>query len=237
MFKRVFFWSVFMLMTSSLAASADNWEVQADWVDPFTGEQVSVARTKNSEGFTVSLFRSDDGRVRAIYALPISSFDRLPIEGRVLMIRPGTERSVEVRATLAPVQPGVWTRSNRVAVRDLIWHGQDPAPKNGTLRNLLDSDTLFARFFSEDGVAIDTSWTLDGSHQALAQALQIETVVSPVEQAWAKTVTETLIATRQRCEANGSYLDCWNSLEACSQILVDSRDMLSFESCMRSRGF
>ena len=71
--------SVFALMlfiSSAAAVSADGWELDNEWTDPFVGEQVPIAITTNEDDYSFGLFRSEDGRVRAIYSLPESTFDR-----------------------------------------------------------------------------------------------------------------------------------------------------------------
>ena len=224
-----FFWCCL-----SSSATADEWRVNPAWLDPFAGETVSAASVANEGGFEFVLFRSFDGRVRALYSLPRSSFDRLPVSGRVVMIRPGSERSVEIEATIGPDRWGGWTRSDGIAVRASMWHGGDPSPTTGTLRNILNSDTLYARFFTDDGRTIDTSWSLEGSHEAIAQALQIETSISEEEQEWASFVTDTLIAAGQRCGIN---TECTDALADCIDILVNDHDEEGFARCMTSRGF
>lgn len=216
----------------TIPASAEGWKLDADWVDPFVGDRVAIAITENEDGFRFGLFRSEDGRVRALYGLPESSFDRLPTDGRVLMIRPGSNRSVEIEAET--IQRGVTeqAKSNGMVIRGLIWHGQDPAPTTGTLRNLLDSDTMFARFFTETGQTIDTSWDMTGSHEPIAIALGISVSVDPAEQAWGALVTETLVGTMARCNANGPNAACTDRLNACINILVEHRDKARFDACM-----
>lgn len=218
-------------------AIAAEWEIIGEWTDPFVGEETSAARVINEDGFTFMLFRSEDDRVRALYSLPTSTFDRLPQKGRVLMIRPGEHDSKEIEAEIVPdgiVERG---RSDGIAVRDLIWHGQAPSPTRGTLRNILDSNRLYARFFLDDGRTVDTSWPLEGAHPALAEALKIEVAVDQADRDWADVVMNTLIARAQRCSANGPDRACVNAMDACGDILTEDRDKTGFEACMASRGY
>lgn len=219
------------------AAIAAEWEVVGEWTDPFVGDEISAARVTNEEGFTFMLFRSEDGRVRALYSLPSSTFDRLPQKGRVLMIRPGEHDSKEIEAEIVPdgiVEKG---RSDGIAVRDLMWHGQELSPTRGTLRNILDSDRLHARFFLDDGRTVDTSWSLDGANPVVAEALEIEVAVDQAERDWAEVVTNTFIAQAQRCSANGRDRSCINAMDACGDILTEDRDKPGFDACMASRGY
>lgn len=236
MSKKLVF-ALMLYIINTVAVSADGWTLDNEWTDPFVGEQVPIAITTNEDGYSFGLFRSEDGRVRAIYSLPESTFDRVPTDGRVLMIRPGSNRSSEIVAEV--VQRGVTedAKSNGIVVRDLIWHGQDPSPTTGTLRNLLDSETLFARFFTETGDTIDTSWNMAGSHPIIEQALEISVKISAGEQAWAALVTETLIGTMNRCNANGLNPECSNLLDACMDVLVVDKDKSGFDACLASQGF
>ncbi|MCW3783227.1 hypothetical protein [Defluviimonas salinarum] len=221
----------------SRTAIASPWELVEAWQDPFVGEVVPAARVVNDDGYSFAIFRSADGRVRAYYALPPSTFDRLPAEGRVLMIRPGTMDSVEIEAEIVPGRFVEKGRTDGLSVRDLIWHGQEPAPTRGTLRNLLDSDRLHARFFLDDGRTVDTDWMLDGAPPVIAQALTIETEVDQAERDWAKILAATLIGRVQSCSANGLNRACINTLDACGAILDKDRDTVGFEACMAARGF
>lgn len=222
---------------STVSVSADGWTLDSEWTDPFMGEQVPIATTTNEDGYSFGLFRSLDGRVRAIYSLPESTFDRVPTDGRVLMIRPGSNRSIEIEAEIVQRGVGEGAKSNGIMIRDLIWHGQDPSPATGTLRNLLDSDTLFARFFTETDDTIDTSWDMAGSHPIIEQALGISVRISAEEQAWAELVTETLIGTMNRCSANGPNLECSNLLNACIDLLMVDKKKAEFDACLASQGF
>lgn len=236
MFKDLVF-ALLLYSLSTVAVSADGWTLDNEWTDPFMGEKVPIAITTNEDGYSFGLFRSLDGRVRAIYSLPESTFDRVPTDGRVLMIRPGSNRSIEIEAEVVQRGVGEDAKSNGIVIRDLIWHGQDPSPATGTLRNLLDSDALFARFFTETGDTIDTSWNMAGSHPIIEQALGISAGISAEEQAWAALVTETLIGTMNRCNASGPNPECSNLLDACIDVLVVGKDKAKFDACLASKGF
>lgn len=224
-----------ILLSGNTTVSAEGWQLNADWVDPFVGEQIPIAFTTNDDGFSFGLFRSEDGRVRAIYSLPESTFDRIPKGGRVLMIRPGSNRSIEIEAEIVQNSITERAKSNGISVRSLIWHGEGSSPAVGTLRNVLDSEEMFARFFTETGPTIDTSWSMDGAHVVIEQALGISSVVSANEQEWAILEMEAITSTMNRCFADGRKLECSNSLDACIELLVIDRNVEGFGVCFASR--
>lgn len=231
--KRITF-SAAILLFSGFTVAAEGWSVNDDWFDPFTGEQVVAATTSNKDGFILHIFRSEDGKVRVIYSLPISSFDRLLTEGRVMIIRPDNTASSAIEAKLVPDRIIEYARSNGIAVRSMLWHGSGASPSFGTFRNVLDSSQLFARFFTDASTTVDTVWSLSGSHTALEQALGIEVNVDPAVQEWEQIAADTMSSTLKRCHLN---LSCAKRAQFCTPLLVDNKDREGFLQCMAQDGF
>lgn len=211
------------------AALAETWAVVEEWRDPIAGRTYTVATATNDEGMSIAIFRDTDKRVRAVYSIPVNIFDRLPIEGRVMSLRPGDLNVVEVEAAI--IDRGVTedARSDGRNVRDLLWHGQDPSPTRGTLRNILDSETLYARFYTDTGDTIDTSWSLSGAPEAISTAVGISAVAQPEAIEWSALQAELLISSVQRCERD---IDCMGKVTLCMDLLKSAADADAFRQCV-----
>jgi hypothetical protein len=229
-----------LLAVSLLGATqvaAAGWEILPKWQDPFVGEIVTAATSTNADGFSVTIFRSADKRVRAVYALPGTTFDRLREDGVVLMVRPDgfdvEEVSLDDTKYLAAM-----AETDRISVRDLLWHGSDPSPTFGTFRNMLDSTQLDARFFLDTGDAIDTSWSLAGAPEVIAEAIDIVVAVDPDLGAYNDMLTEALTQTDLKCRnAGDQMINCNRALTICWGHVVDDSNKPGFDVCMREAGF
>lgn len=203
------------------------------WRDPISGHKYTAASETNSEGFSIHIFRDTDGKVRALYSLPINTFDRMPTNGRVLAIRPGNFGPSEIEASDLNSDILEKAKSNGQSVRATLWHGQDPAPKRGTLRNMLDSDTLFARFYTDTGSTVDTEWSLKGAPGVIGKAAQFSATASPDDINWSNTQADLLISATNRC--NGD-IKCIKETASCMHFITESRDVDSFNQCVGKLG-
>lgn len=215
---------------------ADTWVLNERWSDPFSGEVVTAARTENKDGFGIAIFRSADDRVRAVFSLPNSSFDRLPLEGRVLLIRPDNFESREIEVKPRHLDVYRDATSNGMAVRNLLWHGEGSSPTRGTFRDMLDSTTLFGRFLTDEGLKIDTSWDLSGSRPILEAALSITASVDAEAQEWDNLVAETLINSSNRCTDGHVDVACLDAVSFCANYLITDKDLSGYKSCLAKAG-
>lgn len=216
-----------VLITASPAVA---WEVQQKWTDPLSGRDYLVATETNAEGYSVRIFRDTDSKVRAVYSIPASSFDRVLKDGRVLAIRPGQNAVEEIEAAMVKDPIIEKAQSNGVDVRDLLWHGEGASPTNGTLRKILDSTTLYARFYTDTGTHLDTQWSLTGSPEAIALVLGIEIAVDPELQTWDKLQTELSISAVNQCDNDPG---CVEKVLSCLDIISNGRDVEAFKACVK----
>lgn len=219
----------FLIASSSLPAFA--WDVVQDWRDPIGGRTYTAAVTTNDAGMSVVIFRDIDEKVRAVYSLPESSFDRIPIEGLVLAIRPGENSVVQIEAETTNSGPVERARSDGRNIRASLWHGGEPSPTRGTLRNMLDSDTLFARFHTDTGGTIDTTWSLDGAAQVIASAVGIDVDATDEAIEWSNVQTDLLISSSNRC---GRDFECQGEMTSCMEILKSIEDVARFNLCVET---
>lgn len=219
------------LVTAASSLPAFAWEVMEDWRDPIGGRTYTAAGATNDAGMSIVIFRDMDEKVRAVYSIPESSFDRLPKEGRVLAIRPGQLSVVEIEAEIVDNGITEKARSDGRHVRDLLWHGSDPSPTRGTLRDILDSDTLFARFYTDTGGQVDTSWSLKDAPAAIANALDIEVAASPEDIAWSTMQADLLLSSTRRCERD---VACMREMTKCMRMLESMADVDRFKRCVET---
>lgn len=205
------------------------WSVIEDWRDPIGGRTYTVASEINDEGMSISIFRDSDERVRAVYSIPESSFDRLPREGRVLSLRPGQLAVTDIEAAIIGDGITQSARSEGRSIRAILWHGQDPSPTLGLLRDILDSDTLFARFYTDNGGTIDTSWSLEGAPEAIATAIGIKANARSEDIEWANLQTELIVSSTRRCEVGSG---CLGKVIECVELLKTPEDVPAFNQCI-----
>lgn len=217
------------LLMIPISSAGFAWETIEDWLDPIGGHRYTAATTTNEDGFSLFIFRELDGKVRAVYSLPANTFDRMPYEGRVLAIRPDDFSASVLDASIVDSGVVEKARSNGQSVKDVLWHGEEPSPTRGTLRNILDSKVLFARFYTDMGSPLDTSWSLEGGPEAISRAANFEINADPDAVSWSNTQAELLIAATQRCGSNG---ECLKKTAACMQHITKNRDVEHYNSCL-----
>lgn len=220
-----------LAFTALLSSQALAWDVVEGWNDPINGRNYTVAAETNAGGFSIHIFRDTDKKVYVVYSIPTSSFDRMPTEGRVLAIRPDNNDVREVKATIVAGAFGDFTQSNGIDVRDKLWHGEGESPTKGTLRDILDSETLHARFYTDTGSFIETEWSLTGAPEAISSAIGISVAADPAAQAWDKQQTELLINATNRCGADGT---CLGRILPCFDLLTDVTKVEVFNACVKT---
>lgn len=213
------------LLVGLFALPAAAWEVIRDWRDPIGQRTHVAAGTTNSDGFSIYVFRDNDKKVYAVYSISRSSFEKLPIEGRVLMLRPGDNKVSEIKAEIL----GDDAKSDGKAVRDVLWHGEEPSPTFGTLRDILDSNVLYARFYTDTGKELDTEWSLLGARDAISAAIGIVAEVDPRVQARAKAAADILGGGVLRC---GIDFHCTDMVLRCSREFERHDDVERFRQCV-----
>lgn len=216
-------------LIAGTAFPAFAWSVLEGWRDPIGGRTHTAVGMTNDAGVSVVMFREEDQVVRAVFSLPPSSFDRLSRTGRVLALRADDQPSLDVIAVTTPDLILEEARSDTRNVRLVIWYSLSPAPTVGLFRELLDGDTLYARFFTDSGGTVDTSWPLEGARQAIADTLDVNVYASPEDIEWARLSGELMISAEQRCNRN---TECSLALSPCIFMLKTRDDIDSFNQCV-----
>ena len=219
---------------SSIAVQADEWDV-VDIRDPTNSEVNKGALAINGDGFSVQIFRSEDGRVRWILALPKASFDRLPDAGRIAAVRIDENASKDIKIDRSSILNLEQPISMETAVRTILWHGEGASPTRGTLRNMLDGKELDVRFYTTDG-HVDTSFDLDGSAPVIAEALGIEAAADPEYLASTRARDEAILNASAVCNGASDLRACLGALSSC---MGDTATLTpaKLKSCMTSSGY
>lgn len=219
----------------SAPAFADGWSVNPEFRDVRTKDDVVAATASNPAGYRIAIFRNQDKRVRMFLELPKNSFDRLSTSGRVAAIRPDqkTVKFVENAPSMAGLeQPYLHNNS----ITSLLWHGSDPAPLNGTLRDILDSSKITVRIFTDMGTTVDTEFDLAGAAPTIAKALGIPAGLDSETSKNAATAAQLIVDASQRCyhpsvpSANASA--CMSAVVACAGKDQSNVDIPVFRACL-----
>lgn len=222
-------------LLASAPALADSWNVNPEFRDARTKDDVVAAVASNQAGYAIAIFRNQDKRVRMVLELPKNSFDRLATSGRIAAIRPDqkTVRFIENAPPMANLEkPYLHNES----VTSLIWHGSDPAPLTGTLRDILDASKLTVRFFTDTGTTVDTEFDLASAAPAIAKALGIPATLDADVSKNATTAAQLVVEASQRCYhpsvPSASASACMSSVVACAGKDQSKVDIPVFKACL-----
>ncbi|MEI8717351.1 hypothetical protein [Mesorhizobium sp. ISC11] len=224
---------------SIVTAYADVWAV-AEFRDPANAELLSAATVTNAQGYSIWIFRNNDSKVRWILSLPRNSLDRIRTLGRVAAYRIDDNDAidVEVEAEKQSVtgleQP---TILGGRSIREILWHGQDPSPTRGVLRNMLDGQVLAIRFFFDTGNFADVTFDLGGAGSAIGPALKIETMADPNVLANARDRDDAVLISANMCQSSPNVSACLGVMTNCMGSNPNELKGDQMRSCMAAHGY
>jgi hypothetical protein len=234
---KAIFYFIFLLLFSQSGAVAAEWTIDQKFRDPVTSEIFKSATTTNADGVSIHIYRIKTGKVVGLYSLPESSLDRLPSSGRLLIMRPGEKSSdeIEIDPNRSKVLESAWT--DGLQIRETLWHGHDPSPTRGTLRDILDSDRLYLRFYTDTGSKIDSVVDLAGARSQISAALGIEATADPVAVAEDEQRTELSLAATKRCLTQSTAPACLAAYVDCADHINGKIDVAGFHDCLAAKGY
>lgn len=229
---------VTVAVMAASTAQAEGWSLE-EYRDPQNAQVVQAAASENAEGYSVRIFRSGDKRVQWVMSLPRSSFDRLTTRDRIAAFRIDDLEAGE----LSIMPPNKYlslpeeTHVEGLWVKDILWHGEDPSPTRGSLRDLLDGETLTVRFFLDDGKSVDTTFPLDGAPPVIEQAIGITAQADPVAVARNEDRDKAILLGTTVCTSSSDAMACAGVLSDC---MGDDANNLTgdvLRSCMAAAGY
>lgn len=226
-------------LASIVTAYADAWSV-TEFPDPSNAELTQAATVTNAQGYSVSIFRNKDRKVRWVLSLPQSSLDRIMTVGRVAAYRIDDNAAVDVEVSAGKEGvPGleepqiIYGRS----IREILWHGEGPSPTRGVLRNMLDGNTLAIRFFFDAGGSADTTFDLTGAGNAIGPALKIETSADPNLIAHDRDRDEAVMTSMTICRSSSDLSTCLGVMTNCMGANPNQLTGDQMRSCMAEHGY
>lgn len=223
------FCSAFLVSVFAISANADEWLSVHNWPVPPSDHRTTIAISQNPDGFIAGFYRDADRRVRIYFALPEESPERLKSAALVVVYRGNEGRGSDIKLpdTLNPRETGF---TDGQTVTGSIWHGDGPTAYAGTFRDILNSQTLCARFVTFGGQQ-DACWDLSGLHNAVEDALHISASVSPEDQAWHELRIAVSIAGMKKCTPSNNS-SCIPVFKHCFGDFDHHKDVALFNDCM-----
>lgn len=212
--------SFMVLLLSTMASHAERWKIgnyNNLIIDP-----VRAAISVNDDGIELSIFRNDDNSVQMALSLPKSSFEQFKNSGTVGVFRIDDGEAIDIVSKDATV----YGRT----VETRLWHGEDPTPLGGTLRDVLEGDTIFVRLYVESGAYLETSFPLDGAREAIAASIGVNPDVNSEEAKAAIKKNIEVSRSMILCMKSYSYDTCRIFLAYCEHRLKTAGK--SIEICM-----
>ena len=221
----------FLVAFPSASVYADEWLSIPNWPVPPSNNRTAIAVSQNPDGFVAGFFRDENSRVHIYFALPEDSAERLLSTGLVTFYRGDVGRGSDIKVPAAmQAEEFEFGFTDGRIVTDRIWHGEGPTAFTGRFRDILNSQTLCASFFTFTGQK-DACWNLSGLHGAVESALEITATASPKDQAWHKLLIAVTIAGSKKCTPT-NHLSCFTILDHCRKSFEQHRDVVLFNKCM-----
>jgi hypothetical protein len=182
----------------------------AEWtrgpaVDPDSGDAVEGAIGRNERGFSLLLLREAAGGVRAVFRLPAGDRDFLAeAQAPRISLDGGSPRQVPL------VAAGLtWAAFP-------VWNGTGEA-LTGTLRELMQGETLEVTYYLNGGGYKQTSFSLHGAREIIAETFGLRADVSAEESRLAAELEAAVLSEAERCAAEkGKKRErCLEALRAC----------------------
>jgi hypothetical protein len=199
-------------------------EARAEWrrgeaVDPDTGDALDAVIGLNERGHSLMLTRDPNGGVRAIFKLPVGDGDFLDqAQPPRVSIDGGPQRQVP------PAGAGLtWAAFP-------VWNGSGEA-LTGLLRELMQGETIEVTYFLNGGGYKETSFSLDGARDTIAEAFGLRAEVSAEEIREAVALEEALLVEAERCGAEkGKKRErCLDALRAC---VAEAQNASELRDCL-----
>lgn len=222
-----------LLLTSS--AFADTWSIDPKFRDPKTHDDVSAAVATNAQGYKVAFFRASDKAAYLMFFMPETSFDKLPLRGRIAAFRPDQNPAVFIETN--PSLPSLDPFSLGGSVRARVWHGKEITPFAGTLRNILDGSNLTVRFFTDTGTTVDTVFELAGASPVIAKAVGFPETVSPEVMITVANARKLKSEAAMKCyipsASSAASKSCMDAISACADEDDTKFDETAYRACLR----
>lgn len=207
------------------------WEFREAWVDPINKLELRTAETVSDTGVTLNLYRNPAGRVYALFTLPEGTPD-FADTGVVGEITPNGFETKEIELREEPGRFVEFGFTDGRVLRTRLWHGQDEAPTVGTLRDLIDAETVTGTFRLADDSMLDAVWSLEGAGLPIAQALGIKVKGVAAGPDWEGIASRSLMAAMTACQFPKLDMICVQQVTNCSSKISEDRNIDAFEACI-----
>lgn len=164
-----------ILSLITLTASAENcrWQL-VETVDKMNDEKIRSALCLFSTGHSLSIFRRADGPAYAMLSLPSGTGEVFGTRRLQYRIDSNKAEDLESQRSIEKYAPQLKVKAEPTTTAWVIWHGGANAQANtGTLRDLMDGNTLLIRYYKFPEGSADLEFSLEGAKPIIAQALNI----------------------------------------------------------------
>jgi hypothetical protein len=182
---------IFFALTSWCHPAFAEWQVTTI-TDAMTDKQNTVAITKNPDGFTLMVFRLDNGEAEALFTVPNTAPPLDPDNDKVGLLRIDKLKAndLAVQKTfddLLKDKPD-YTPRLHISAHSIAFHldgydHRDKSPTLGELRDMMDGEKLLFRYFTLTGTFEDVEFDLHGAKAAIAKVLAFAEEPDPDEMA------------------------------------------------------
>lgn len=237
---------LFITLSTCGVAQANQWTVQRE-VDSMTDREIKIAAVKNAAGHTLTVYRRSDNSAWATFRLPLGNSEVLAVDQYpVYRVDKQEPRNLEVLQKRALDFPGpVKPLLEPKWISFFLWDGKVSSGRSDMLIELSEGKLVVFRYFLFSGGFAETSFTLKGASDAIADALNISSDLTSgslrhIEETnkaandARKLLTEAIDAARKSCEANAVRVDfsvCYERVKRCAAQEQGSAQI--FKSCIQ----
>jgi hypothetical protein len=179
------------------SALGQSWKA-IEVTDSITDRRTSVAETRLESGHSFAILRQTTGEVWAILSLPSGKFDVFGQRRPQLRVDSNPAEDLEsTRAVEKYIKQPIFRREPTTAAWR-IWDGSGE-PYRGTLRDIMNGQTLLIRYYKFPEGSAELRFGLDGAKAAIAKVLGIKEEVDPAAAAADATYRDAFSRAGKRC--------------------------------------
>ena len=212
----------------------------AAWTTKTTKDSMTDALKReavvvNEDGHSLSIYRVPSGEVWANFALSNRSGDQLsPRQAPIYRVDKNEPDDLDLSRRLTERKLGVVLYAWEPKwINFSLWHGKEEQGRGKKMMSLMSGESVVFRYYLGAGGYKETSFTLIGAGEAIAEALGIPLSPDPEAEAKARAFNAAFSAASKACTTGPipNLRACIEKVTSCQK--QSGRDTTAFTACIQ----